>query len=67
MGDLNPKINAARELAYQYSALLIGADGMFAQASSIKESAYWSGDGVHPTKAGHALLAQGWLKAVGAI
>lgn len=26
---------------------------------------YWAGDGVHPTTAGHALMAQVWLEATG--
>jgi len=28
---------------------------------------FWAPDGVHPTPAGHALIAQSWLRAVGAV
>jgi acyl-CoA thioesterase-1 len=39
-------------------------DGLFAQACTKSESIIWSNDGVHLTQAGHALLAQNWLKTV---
>jgi phospholipase/lecithinase/hemolysin len=29
-------------------------------------ASYWSWDGVHPTYAGHALMAETWLKTVDA-
>jgi len=32
-----------------------------------REPVFWAMDGVHPLSAGHALIAQSWLKAVGAI
>ena len=65
--DLDPKINAVRELAREFGALLVPLDGLFAAASTRREPAYWAADGVHPTPAGHALIAQAWLKAVGAM
>ncbi|WP_036745327.1 SGNH/GDSL hydrolase family protein [Paenibacillus sp. UNC451MF] len=65
--DLDPKINVVRELAREYGAKLVSLDGLFAQASTRAESAYWAPDGVHPSPAGHALIAKAWLQAVGAI
>jgi len=62
--DLDPKINVVRELAREYGAALIPLDGLFAQASTRAESEYWAGDGVHPSPAGHALIADAWLKTV---
>jgi lysophospholipase L1-like esterase len=64
--DLDPKIAAARDLAREFGALYIPLDGAFAQASARRESAFWLPDGVHPSPAGHALIAQHWLAAVGA-
>lgn len=29
------------------------------------EPAYWAGDGVHPSLAGHALMARTWRQVVG--
>ena len=62
--DLDPKIAAVRELAREFGAILVPLDGVFAQASTRREPAFWAPDGVHPTPAGHALIAQAWLKAV---
>ncbi|MFD1907383.1 SGNH/GDSL hydrolase family protein [Paenibacillus rhizoplanae] len=56
-----------RELAREYGAVLVPLDGLFAAASVKAEPAFWAGDGVHPSPAGHALIADAWMKAVGAI
>ncbi|NOU88942.1 GDSL family lipase [Paenibacillus sp. LMG 31460] len=64
--DLDPKINVVRELAREFGALLVPLDGIFAQASMLAPSSFWAPDGVHPSPAGHALIAKAWLKAVGA-
>lgn len=65
--DLDPKIHVVRKLAREYGAIFIPLDGIMAQACARKEPAFWAADGVHPTPAGHALIAQAWLKAVGAL
>lgn len=65
--DLDPKIAVVRKLAREYHALYIPFDGMFAQAATQREPAFWAADGVHPTDAGHALMAQAWLRTVRAI
>nr|WP_237690676.1 SGNH/GDSL hydrolase family protein [Paenibacillus caui] len=64
--DLNPKILAVRELAREFKTLYVPLDGLFSSASTQTGSAYWAQDGVHPTPAGHGLIADAWLKAVGA-
>lgn len=64
--DLDLKITVVRELAREFGAHLVPLDGLFAQASMRAEPAYWAPDGVHPTPAGHALIAEAWLQAVGA-
>ncbi|MCM3782626.1 SGNH/GDSL hydrolase family protein [Neobacillus mesonae] len=62
--DLDPKIHAIRELAREFGTYYVPLDGLFAQASTKAEPAFWAGDGVHPTDAGHALIAKAWLDAV---
>ena len=62
--DLDPKIHKVRELAKEFNAIYIPLDGIFAQMSVGKEDGFWSADGVHPSDAGHALIAKNWLKAV---
>jgi lysophospholipase L1-like esterase len=61
--DLDPKIQAVRGLAQEFGARLVPLDGLFAQACARREPTYWAEDGVHPTPAGHALIAQAWLRA----
>ncbi|WP_438289726.1 SGNH/GDSL hydrolase family protein [Streptomyces sp. HUAS TT7] len=62
--DLDPKIQAVRELAGKYGAHLLAADGMFAALAATTGPEHWSADGVHPTPAGHAALAEAWLRLV---
>lgn len=64
--DLDPKIAVARKLAREFDAIFVPLDGFFAAAATQREMAFWLADGVHPTSAGHALIAQAWLRAVGA-
>ncbi len=65
--DLDPKIAVVRRLAREFDALLVPLDGLFAQAATQREAAFWAEDGVHPSPAGHMLIAQAWLRAVGAL
>ncbi len=59
--DLDPKIHVVRKLARQFGARLIPTDGLFAQASAQREPQFWAPDGVHPSPAGHALIARSLL------
>lgn len=63
--DIDPKIHSVRALAREFDATLIPMDGIFAQASAKREPAFWAADGVHPTLAGHGLIAKAWLDTVG--
>ncbi len=65
--DLDPKIQSVRRLAREFNTYLVPLDGLFAEASSRVAPSYWAGDGVHPTPAGHALIARAWLRTVGAL
>ena len=65
--DLDPKIQAARGLSREFDAVHVSMDGIFAAACSRATADFWAPDGVHPTPAGHALIARSWLKAVRAI
>lgn len=55
--DLDPKRAAARALATEYGAAFIPLDDLFRERLRDAPAAYWAGDGVHPTPAGHALIA----------
>lgn len=63
--DLNPRVDVVRKLALEFDTELIPLDGLFAQAATQAPPAFWAEDGVHPTIAGHQLIAQAWLKNAG--
>jgi acyl-CoA thioesterase-1 len=63
--DLNPRIDAVRRLAVEFSADLIPLDGLFAQAATQAPAEFWAPDGVHPSDAGHQLMSQAWLRNAG--
>ena len=64
--DLDPRISAVRRLATDFGATFVPLDGIFAAAACERPAAYWAPDGVHPTAAGHGLIAEAWLRATGA-
>lgn len=55
---------AARDIAEQYDAPFVPYQAAFDAALKQAPAAYWTGDGVHPSVAGAALMAQTWLEAV---
>ncbi len=66
--DLDPKITIVRDLAVDFGADLIPLDGLFAGiVNRTAPAAYWLHDGVHPTAAGHAMIADAWLKNAGVV
>ena len=60
--DLDPKIAVIRQLAQEYRAWFIPLDGLFARVATRREPIFWADDGVHPSPAGHALIARAWLE-----
>ncbi len=72
--DINEKITLMREdlclkqeavaaLAKEYGTKFIDLDQIFKDAAEKRSPDYYAADGVHPTKAGHTLIAKEWLKA----
>jgi lysophospholipase L1-like esterase len=55
---------AARDMADQYDAPFVPYQTAFDKAIKQAPPIYWTGDGVHPSVAGAALMAQTWLEAV---
>lgn len=62
--DLDLKIRVVRKLAIEFGAIYVPFDGVFASACTRRPCEFWAPDGVHPSPAGHALMAQAWLRAV---
>jgi len=55
----------ARKLADEMGLALVPFQSMFDEAAKQAPPSYWAGDGVHPTLAGHALMAKRWREVAG--
>ncbi|QNK58672.1 hypothetical protein H7F31_07280 [Paenibacillus sp. PAMC21692] len=53
-----------RQLSGEFGTVHVPLQAAFDRAASQTDAAYWLWDGVHPTAAGHALIAGEWLAAV---
>jgi lysophospholipase L1-like esterase len=55
----------AKKLADEMTLTFVPFQSMFDDATKNAPPQYWAGDGVHPTLAGHALMAKTWREVVG--
>ena len=62
--DLDPKIEVVRRLAGEFEAVLVPADVEFNRQAEAVGATTLADDGVHPTAAGHQLLADLWRQSV---
>ncbi len=56
---------ACLEVARRMTLEIVPFQQMFNDALADAPPQYWAGDGVHPTMAGHALMAKTWRETVG--
>ena len=59
--ELNSKIAIVRKLSKEFETGLIPLNEIFKKACVKRRPSFWALDGVHPTLAGHALIAQSWI------
>lgn len=59
--DIDARIEVVRDLAKEFKTDLVQLDSIFSEAAMVKKPEFWSMDGVHPTPAGHGLIAESWL------
>ncbi|MEX2212986.1 MAG: GDSL-type esterase/lipase family protein, partial [Phycisphaeraceae bacterium] len=55
---------AAKRVAQAAGAIWVPFQEMFDEAVKTTKPNYWAGDGVHPSMAGHALMAKLWIETV---
>ena len=56
---------ACRRVSDKHKCIWVPFQSMFDRAVTDEtEPNYWAGDGVHPSMAGHSLMAETWLKCV---
>lgn len=53
-----------QQLAREYDTLFVPLQAAFDHASAQTGPEYWIWDGIHPTTAGHRLIAREWVKVV---
>ncbi|MFN4243601.1 MAG: GDSL-type esterase/lipase family protein, partial [Tepidisphaerales bacterium] len=61
---LKPYVQAVTELAHDFHAVLVPLHSVFVRAQQLRPDYAWAPDGVHPSSAGHMLIARTWLSAV---
>lgn len=62
--DIDERTKLVHAIAKEYADVFVPFQSVFNDAIKRAEPAYWAQDGVHPTLAGHQLMADAWLKAV---
>lgn len=62
--EFTQRLEAARRVADQLSLERVAFQEMFDEAIKVAPPSYWAGDGVHPSLAGHALMAETWRKTL---
>lgn len=60
--EVKVRRETARRLAREYEAGFVDLQEEFDQAQEKKPAACWTADGIHPTAAGHQLIARAWKK-----
>ena len=63
--DIEQRKAVVRKLAEENDAVFVGFQEVFNKACERAQADYWIWYGVHPTVAGHELMARAWLKQVG--
>jgi lysophospholipase L1-like esterase len=63
---LAPYVEAVHSVAREFHALtIVPLHEEFVRARNLRPDIAWTTDGVHPTSAGHMLIARTWLRATG--
>jgi lysophospholipase L1-like esterase len=55
----------ARKLADEMKLTFVPFQSLFAEAAKAAPGEFWLWDGIHPTAAGHAIMANKWREVVG--
>ena len=64
IAEMDQRRVVVKKLAGEFSAKFVPFQTMFDHAVKQAPPDYWAGDGVHPSPAGHMLMARTWLKEV---
>lgn len=62
VGEIDGRRAAVAKLAKEFGAVLVPFQSMFDEAINQAPPEHWAADGVHPSAAGHLLMAKCWLE-----
>ena len=62
--EVQKRREAVKELAQEFDAVLVDYTPVFEKAMKRQAAEYWIWDGIHPTIAGHEIMAREWIKKV---
>ncbi|MEM6427965.1 MAG: SGNH/GDSL hydrolase family protein [Deinococcota bacterium] len=65
--DMDTRRALVKQLASDINATFVPFQAAFDDACERAPADYWARDGVHPTPAGHQVMAEAWLNTVGNI
>lgn len=65
VAEVDQRRAVVRKIANEMNTIFIPLQDIFNEAFKHAPMNHWSADGVHPTPAGHQLIADAWLKALG--
>jgi lysophospholipase L1-like esterase len=60
--EIDERRAVVAKLAKEFGAVLVPFQSMFVEAVKLAPPEYWAADGVHPSAAGHLLMAKCWLE-----
>ena len=60
--ETEKRAEAVRRIAGETGQIFLPLQATFDEAAQKMPASYWLGDGVHPTPAGHGLIADAWVK-----
>jgi lysophospholipase L1-like esterase len=60
--ETEKRAEAVKRVAEEYDVTFLPLQEMFDKAAETAPASFWLGDGVHPTPAGHQLIADAWIR-----
>ncbi len=59
--EVSARAEAVRRVAGEYQLIFLPLQKLLDDACALAPASYWLSDGVHPTPAGHQLIADAWI------
>jgi lysophospholipase L1-like esterase len=65
--EVTLRVEMIRRLAATHGCALLEFQPLFDQVSSTTPPSYWMPDGVHPSAAGHQIMADAWMRTASSL